>query len=253
MLVSSGTTAVPRGDARVDIDMTMSTHVELHHTCTSEQVKDAMLQASRDIDIPLSLSSMRNLHTAVCDSLEGILEGSLAQNRGKYRHAMQLRGKKVEPGQPLEATAAADGCYNNPSFYGVSQRATQAALPVIETGTPHQMLIGEHKRPTTYHALKGVWDEEDPNLPDSNDDAATSSSSTREQGEEEEHQVFGRDVLWEKGVTIEKEDCTVHVSRGQRKQVLKLKLSPQIILGKTIPPTCKTTGVSTKKSRFCQV
>eukprot|EP00058_Branchiostoma_floridae_P017207 XP_002602695.1 hypothetical protein BRAFLDRAFT_72946 [Branchiostoma floridae] len=99
------------------------------------------LMSGMDAHAP-SLSAMHHLNTAVCDSLEGILQKSLAENRGKYRHAMELRGKLVEKGKPLAGTGAGDGCYNNPSFYGVSQRATQAALPVIETGTQDQMMIG---------------------------------------------------------------------------------------------------------------
>ncbi|KAI8486495.1 hypothetical protein Bbelb_357300 [Branchiostoma belcheri] len=99
----------------------------------------------------------------------------------------------------------------------------------------------------TYCALK--WMRHEDNLQDPNP-----SSSTHGQGGEKDHRVIGGE-MWERGISIEKEDCTVHVSRGQRRAVFRLKLSPQIILGKPIPSgsKCKTSGVVAKKTRFCHI
>ncbi|KAI8486494.1 hypothetical protein Bbelb_357290 [Branchiostoma belcheri] len=73
------------------------------------------LLSSMDVRTP-SLSSMHNLHTTVCDSVEKILQRALAENREKLREVMKIRGKNVEEGKPVEVAAAADGCYNNPSY-----------------------------------------------------------------------------------------------------------------------------------------
>ncbi|XP_019646379.1 PREDICTED: uncharacterized protein LOC109486912 [Branchiostoma belcheri] len=99
------------------------------------------LISSMDSRTP-TLSTMHNLMTGVCDSMENILKMSLEENRRKLRDALKLRGWKVEEGKPIAVAASADACFNNPSFYGVSQRATQAVFPVFEAETPEQLLIG---------------------------------------------------------------------------------------------------------------
>ncbi|CAH1277454.1 FAM186A [Branchiostoma lanceolatum] len=99
-----------RGEARVDIDMTMSTHVELHPTYMSEQVKDAMLQAFRDIDIPLST-------TKDDQDDPGHAQAKKDQQKARYQeepeHAQGTRPKvPVQPRQRQPANR--DAVYPDP-------------------------------------------------------------------------------------------------------------------------------------------
>ncbi|KAI8487524.1 hypothetical protein Bbelb_347580 [Branchiostoma belcheri] len=89
-----------------------------------------------------------------------------------------------------------------------------------------------------YHALHGTRADRDPGVRDG--DARPSSSSTQGEGPSEER-VLGGDI-WEEGVTVKKEDCIVHVSRGQRKAVFKLQLSSQVILGRPLPSGYKKSA-----------
>ncbi|CAH1242374.1 Hypp6631 [Branchiostoma lanceolatum] len=106
-----------------------------------------------------SMSNMHNTVTGVCDNMEKILESSLDYNKRKVRQALKLRGREVVEGEPLAIDGVADGANNNPSYRGVSQRATQASLPLYETrGNPTDDVFDE---PTfTYEEFSqydGLW------------------------------------------------------------------------------------------------
>ncbi|KAI8507145.1 lens induction in camera-type eye [Branchiostoma belcheri] len=275
------------------------------------------LLSGMDIRTP-SISTMQKLVNSVCDSMETILETSLEENRGKLRQVLKLRGTEVREGEPVKITAMTDGCYNNPCYHGVSQRATQVTMPFFETETDENLLIhfksanklcqvGEGRREDgeenpcpgheghcsstfdpaepignaervlakkaaldllggqhplvlseletydtlkeRYHALRGTTADRDPGIRDG--DARPSSSSTQGEGPSEER-VLGGDI-WEEGVTVKKEDYTVHVSRGQRKVVFKLQLISQVILGRPLPSGYKKSAARDKKVRFCHV
>lgn len=292
------------------------------------------LFSAMDICTP-SMSNMHNTVTGVCDSMEKILESSLDDNRGKVRQALKLRGREVVEGEPLPIDGIADGAYNNPSYRGVSQRATQASLPLYETETPAQLLVGfqfvnqlckkgemlrarGEENPCPGHegdcsvtfdpnqpignaektmgervaldllrgpnplALSGLTTDNDGKTIDGvqktydtmkakyqalqsmkkanehSGDAVPSTSSTQDEvpGQVEgkgEPDVIGGYHIWKEGVTVRKEDCVVHVSRGQRRTVFKLRLSAQLILGKPLPSTCKKNPSQAQKIRFCHI
>jgi len=273
-----------------------------------------------------SLSTMQCLVTDVCDNMEEFLESALDENKGKVRQALQLRGLEVKEGEPAKFAASVDTCYNNPCYYGVSQKATQASMPIYEEETKEQLLVGHQfvnqlckggemarangeEKPCPGHeghcscnfdadeaignaektmgeraaldllsgpnplaistlicdndgkTLDGIQETYDTlkathharlgmEAGDRCGDAMPSTSSCQEEGEGK--RVVGGDV-WNEGITVVKEDCYVHVSRGQRKAVFKLKLSPQIVYGMPLPSGCKKGAPQLKKTRFCQV
>jgi len=82
----------------------------------------------------------------ITNKLSGVvvseMKESLAQNRAKLRKVQQVQGKTVKDGEAIFTTGALDGAYNNPTRNSYTQNATQCTLPVLESTTGENMLIG---------------------------------------------------------------------------------------------------------------
>ncbi|CAH1248848.1 Hypp8454 [Branchiostoma lanceolatum] len=87
-------------------------------------------------------SSLQSLATGLSGPVVALAQQALADNRGRLRQVLQLRGNLVEDGKPLAIAAAARGCYNNPYYKGFHQKSTQRPS-VFRTDLSSQLVSGK--------------------------------------------------------------------------------------------------------------
>ncbi|CAH1266258.1 Hypp3329 [Branchiostoma lanceolatum] len=210
-------------------------------------------------------SSLHSLATGLSGPVVALAQQALADNRGRLRQVMQLRGNLVEDGKPLAIAAAADGCYNNPCYKGFHQKSTQAALPVREQETSENMLIGfgfankfgKVGEASTYPKSEPIGNAEEwlagkvtqemyqcKESPLLLKALVTDGSGQIYRGAQSATQNLQPDF------NIEQQDCTVHASRRQRSSVFRTNLSSQLVSGK-VGFSGKVTQDTTKA--FCTV
>ncbi|KAI8511945.1 hypothetical protein Bbelb_110450 [Branchiostoma belcheri] len=205
-------------------------------------------------------SKLQKITNNLTDVVVGEIKDSLADNRATLRKVCAIQGEDVKDGEPVLATAAVDGAYNNPSYHTHSQNSTQVTVPVIEKKTKGDMLIGfgfasklctcrrdGKDRQTHGPSCKANFPPADPI-----GKAEEVLAGRAVEGMQEKNPVLLDKVLTDndshitKGVRhttknisptlqVEKLDCEVHVSRGQRRKMFRIStvLSDQIVSGIT--------------------
>eukprot|EP00058_Branchiostoma_floridae_P022286 XP_002607776.1 hypothetical protein BRAFLDRAFT_64171 [Branchiostoma floridae] len=191
-------------------------------------------------------SSLHNLATGLAGPLISLTQQALADNRGRLRQVMELRGDQVEAGKPAGSAAAMDCCYNNPCYKGFHQKSTQVALPVREQETAENMLIGfgfankfgKVGEASTYPKSQPIGNAEE----------WLAGKVTREMYNCKESPLLLKALVTDgsgqmfrgaqsatqnlqPGFSIEQQDCTVHTSRRQRSSVFRVNLSSQLLSG----------------------
>ena len=233
-------------------------NLQLQIALSKLPIKNAGAQflfAALDIPPP-SKAAMQQLANYTADSCQNINVKEMEISRSTVRQILQLKGNDVQPGVAEPIPVQLDTAYNNPvRGRTFSQPGTQAVCPMVENVTNKRMVIGlqiaskmcqkcEHLRlkgeGTKLHAgvCTANFCEGDPI---GNSERMLSREVTREvlsseplkpsiictdnDGKSFQGVLDGLREMKINSENVEKQDCTVHNARGQRRKVMNTEFS----------------------------